>query len=293
VLTIVIWFLPSNDDFRTDNPYWNGTRDIASSYPITPLQSLSALTFLPHGSTLILVPYLEFTPVELEELNSFVTEGGTLVLADDYGHGNQILEYLGLKVRFSGQFLLDPFYCYKNQQFPRITHLVSNSITSDIDSLVFNHATCLVDVEKSDILVLSSSFSFLDLNGNQESDEDEPDGPLPVISNHNLGSGKIILISDPSIFINSMRTIESNYTLIQNIAATTASELLIDQSHLPQSNLQKVKSVLTSIRDSFTTPWGAVGLVILTLTVTMIPVWYKKGRVVNTPKGDDIDYGAE
>ena len=293
ILTIVVWFFPSNEDFRADNPFWNGTRDISSSYLISPLQSLSDLPPLPQGSTLILVPYLDFTPTELEELQSFVTQGGTLVLADDYGYGNQILGYLGLKARFSGQTLLDPFSNYENKWFPLISRIMPSIITSNTDSLVLNHATCLIDVESSDVLALSSVFSFLDLNGNESQDEGEPTGPLSVISHHNLGGGKVILISDPSIFINSMETLGSNYTFIQNIAAITTSQLLIDQSHLPISNLQQSKNLLASVRNSGNTPGGAVGLVIVALTVTMIPVWYKKGRVVNTRKGDDIDYRAE
>jgi hypothetical protein len=289
----VTWFFPSNDDFRVDNPFWNGTEDISSNYQISPLQSLSDLpSFLPR-STLILIPYLEFTPAELVELQNFVIKGGTLVLADDYGHGNQILEYLGLKVRFSGQLLLDPFYCYKNQRFPRITHFIPSSITNGIDNLVLNNATSLIDVNISNILALSSSFSFLDLNGNQEIDEAEPTGPLPVVSNHDLGNGEIILISDPSIFISSMGKMEGNYTLIQTIAANATAELLIDQSHLPSSNLQHTQSLLVSIRNLFTTPAGAVCLVVVALTITMIPVWYKKGRVINTQKGDNIDYGTK
>ncbi len=254
ILTIVVWFFPSNEDFRTDNPFWNGTRDIISSDSATPLESLSDLPSSPRGSTLILIPYLEFTPAELGELNSFVTKGGTLVLADDYGYGNQILEYLELEVRFSGQILLDPLFNYKNKWLPRISHIMPSIITSNTESLVLNHATCLIDVETSDVLALSSSFSFLDLNGNQAWDESEPTGPLPVISQHNLDGGKVILISDPSIFINSMETMESNYTLIQNIAAITTSRLLIDQSHLPPSNLHQSKNLLASIREPFTTP---------------------------------------
>lgn len=278
ILAIVVWLFPSNEDFRAENPFWNGTRDISSSFPASPLASLSDLPPSPQGSTLILIPYLDFTPDELGELKSFVTQGGTLVLADDYGYGNQILEYLGLKARFSGEILLDPLFNRKNKWFPRISHLTSSSVTSNITSLILNHATCLSDVESDDILAQSSSFSFLDLNGNQAWDEEEPTGPLPVISHHNLGSGKMILISDPSIFINSMETIESNYNFIQNLAAITTSELLIDQSHLPPSNLHQTKNLLAYTRDYLITPVGTLGLVILALTITLMPVWHRRRR---------------
>jgi len=276
ILLMVVWFFPSNEDFRTENPFWNGTKDISSIIPASPLESLSGLPSSPQGSTLILIPYLDFTPAELEELNSFVTQGGTLVLADDYGYGNQILGYLGLKARFSGQVLFDPLFSYKNKWFPRISHFISSPITDNTESLILNHATCLADVETDDVLALSCSFSFLDLNDNQVWDGGEPTGPLPVISCHSLGSGQLILISDPSIFINSMETIESNYDFIQNIAAITTSKLLIDQSHLPPSNLHQTKNLLASIRASFVTPVGAIGLVIAALTITLIPIWRKK-----------------
>jgi len=143
MLIIAVWFFPSNEDFRVENPFWNGTRDISASYPAQPLESLSDLPPSPQGTTLILIPYLNCTPAELEQLNRFVSQGGRLVLADDYGYGNQILEYLGLRARFAGETLLDPLVNYKNKQFPKIIHLEPSLLTSNTGSLVFNHATCL------------------------------------------------------------------------------------------------------------------------------------------------------
>lgn len=278
ILTAVVWFFPLDDDFRTENPFWNGTKDISSSYQVSPLESLSDLPPSPKGSTLILIPYLNFTLPELDELNNFVAQGGTLILADDYGYGNQILGHLGVKSRFSGQPLLDPVTNYKNKWFPRILHLTSSPVTINAERLVLNHATGLTDVEANDILALSSSFSFLDLNGDQKWQDNEPTGPLPVISRHNLGSGKIILIADPSLFINSMAAMESNYNVIRNIAAINTSKLLIDQSHLPSSNLHQTKDLLTYLRGSLITPLGTIGLVILALTITLMPLWRERGQ---------------
>ncbi|MFC1870231.1 DUF4350 domain-containing protein [Chloroflexota bacterium] len=289
ILATVAWFFPSDEDFRVDNPFWNGAQDISSSIPVSPLSSLSDLPSPPAGSALVLIPYLDFTPTELDELRNFVTRGGTLVLADDYGFGNQVLEHLELKVRFSGHALLDPLLCYKNKGYPRISHFTPGPLNSNARSLVLNHATSLTNVAPGDILALSSSASFLDLNDNEFWDEGEPDGPLPVISQHTQDNGRIILISDPSIFINSMQDIESNNILMQNIITITKSELLIDQSHLlPPSTLHQTKTLLASIRNSFTNPIGTAGLVILALTITLMPIWYNKEE-----KGEDIDHRAE
>jgi len=276
LLAIIVWFFPSDEDFRTENSFWNGSRNISSSYSTSPLESLSDLPSSPQGSTLILIPYLDFTDVELEELKYFVTQGGTIILADDYGYGNRVLNYLGLKVRFSGQALLDPLVNYKNKWFPRIVHLKPSPLTSGIENLIFNHAACLTNVQTDDTLALSSRFSFLDLNGNEIWDEDEPTGPLAVVSRHNLGSGQLLLISDPSVFINSMETMAGNNNFIKNIAATTPASLFIDQSHLPPSDLHQTKNLLTRIHGFFITPTGTLGLVVLALTITLIPIWHKK-----------------
>lgn len=278
ILTIVVWFFPPDDDFRTENPFWNGTKEISASYPVSSLKSLSDLPTRPQGSALILIPYLQSTPAELEALNSFVIQGGTLILADDYGYGNQILEYLGLKARFAEQPLLDPLVNYKNKWFPQIPHIKSSPFTSDIENLVFNHATCLTNIEAANVLALSSSFSFLDLNGDQTWQEGEPTGSLPVISLHNLGSGQLILVADPSMFINSMETMTGNDNFMHNIATITASNLLIDQSHLPPSNLHQTKNLLAHLRGFLVTPLGTLGLVILALTITLMPLWHERRR---------------
>jgi hypothetical protein len=72
-----------------------------------------------------------------------------------------------------------------------------------------------------------------------------------------------------------METIEGNYTFIQNLAAISTSGLLIDQSHLPPSNLHHTKNLLASVRGWLITPVGTIGVVILALTVTLMPVWHR------------------
>ena len=278
LLGITMWFFPPDVDFRIDNPFWNGSEDISSSISISALKSTSELPLSPTGSTLIAIPYHKFNHVELEETHRFVIRGGTLVLADDYGFGNEVLEYFGLRARFSGQALLDPMSNYKNKWFPRISRLAPSALTSNVESLILNHASSLDNVESSEVLASSSVFSFLDLDGDELRDEGEPTGPLPVISQHSLGSGKVILIADPSLFINSMDKLGSNHTLVQNIAAVTTSELFIDQSHLPSSSLLEVKKVLAVSKSWLAAPAGAISLVMALLAITLMPLWYKKRK---------------
>jgi hypothetical protein len=277
VLAIMIWFLPLDDDFRVENTFWNGSSELGEYQMLTPLETLADLPVVTKGTTLILIPYIQLTQSELDEVSRFVAGGGTLVLADDYGYGNQVLSYLGMEERFSGQALLDPLFSYKNEQLPRIFRISADSVTDGVDSLVLNHATCLINIEADDVLAMSSSFSYLDLNDNREWDTDEPTGAMPVISSHILAGGRVILVSDPSIFINGMDTLADNYGIIENIAGISSLKLFLDQSHLPYSDLHQTKDLLADVRRVLVTPAGTLALVAVLLIIIVRPMWPRKG----------------
>ena len=74
-LIIAVWFFPSNEDFRVENPFWNGTRHISTSYPVLPMESLSELPKSANGTTLILVPYLMDRPKRYRLIGSIEVQG--------------------------------------------------------------------------------------------------------------------------------------------------------------------------------------------------------------------------
>ena len=283
-LAVLAWFLPSNEDFRTENPSWNGSGDFSALVSALPLISLADLPPAPAGTGLILVPYREFSQSELTALEGYVSDGGILFLADDYGFGNQVLNHLGLELRFAGVALLDPLASYKNQQMPRLTRLAESPLTDGLEILVLNNATSLTGVADEDVLAWSSSFSFLDINDNDAWDEGEATGPLPVISEHRLGTGRVIAVADPSLFINGMAPLEDNLGFIQNVAAMAPAGLYIDQSHLPPSSLHQTKDLLADLRDFIVTPGGTVALVIVFLIVTPLLAWPPKKNRKDTER---------
>ncbi len=82
-------FNPPTGDFRVDNPFWNGMTTLNTQLKPTAIDSLSNLPPNPEGTTLLIVPYEQFSSIELQEIKTYVSGGGTLVLLDDYGYGNQ------------------------------------------------------------------------------------------------------------------------------------------------------------------------------------------------------------
>ncbi|MDD4858729.1 MAG: DUF4350 domain-containing protein [Dehalococcoidales bacterium] len=280
-LVIVVWLFPSHEDFRFENHCWNGTGNLQAGNEIKPIESLSRLPSASAGTTFILVPYLQFTPDELDTIRSFTSSGGALVLADDYGYGNDVLEYLGLTARFSGRALLDPLSNYNSEWLPRVSIFTDDSLTSGLESLVLNHATSLLNIAPGEIMAQSSLFSFLDDNSNRTWNEGEPTGRKPVISRHMLGSGQVILIADASIFINSMATMASNSNLLSNIIKTSPEGVYFDQSHLSSSNLQETKAMLAKLRSLLAAPLGLLLLIALVFAITLFPLWRRQPDYLN------------
>jgi hypothetical protein len=275
----LVWFFPSTGDFRADNPFWNGLSDFSTSTNATVLTSTSSIPINSTGCVLVEIPYASFDNTYLSQLSQFVTNGGTLLVMDDYGQGNQILSYLGVSVRFSGERLVDPLFNYQNSLLPRISYFAYPlNVTGDI---VMNYATALVNVSSpANTLAWSSGFSFLDMKGNLVESAGDPVGPLPVIAYEKLGSGYVVAVSDPSILINSMLGIDGNSALASKLVAFagTPDHIYIDQSHLPVQPLDEAKATLSQVYAAVSTPMGTLALIALVVALSTMPLWLRKGR---------------
>jgi hypothetical protein len=202
-------------------------------------------------------------------LKTFLGNGGTLVIMDDYGYGNSILEYLNVDCRFSGAPLLDPLFCYKNQWFPKITDFAP-SVNKNIKEVVLNHATALINTGKVDLLAWSSSSSFLDQNGNELLNKGELQGPLPVAARQQIGKGSIILVSDPSILINSMLGQGDNARFLNNLIGkdVNTGQILLDTSHLVKKPMDFTKTKLVQIKSVLSQPYVVLAVILILFLLT-------------------------
>ena len=259
VSLLSVWFVPSVKDFMAGNTMWNGIRDFSRATKSETIDTPGNLSAAPQDSAVILIPYMDYTESDLLKIKEFLEQGGTLVLMDDIGYGNTILEYLDVPARFANQYLLDPLFCYRNQWLPKITDFGFQE--SNIKEVVLNHATVLLNVEEDTILALSSATSFLDVNGNEVLGNDEPQGPLPVAAEMPFGQGRLVLVSDPSLMINSMINQGDNFQFILDLIGPGAKNVVLDISHLTQSPLDIAKSRVTDVRDILSAPYPLLAIV--------------------------------
>lgn len=277
-LTIVIWFFPPNGDFRVDNPFWNGFSTIDAKMKATAIDSFDNLPSNPAGTALLLVPYEPFSVSELNKLSSYVSQGGTLVILDDYGYGNQVLNAVKSKMIFSGVPMLDPLFNFKSKQLPIIANFANNTITANITSIVLNHATCLKGTSEATIIAYSSSFSFLDVNGTGSFSSDDPNGPFPYAAYQKIDQGYIVALADPSILINGMIYQGNNLQFINNIVKLNGdnAKIFVDQGHLPATALDAAKADLVIIYSVVSSPFGTLTLIAVIMVLSLNSVYRKR-----------------
>jgi hypothetical protein len=262
------------------NAMWNGVSDFSREFQADSIDSVARLTEVPQDSVLVSIPYLEYTPDELAATKRFVDNGGTLLLMDDFGYGNSVLAYLGMKARFTNSLLLDPLFCYKNPSMPRITDFSAK--IGGVNEVMLNHATTLTNVAEADVIAWSSSSSFLDLNENFSWDEGEPKGPLPVAAKFKSGKGTVALVADPSTVINTMVSRYDNYAFITYLTGRRGEqqEVFIDRSHLTKTPLDISKIRLTNTREWLSNPYALLGITALVFVVISRTTVVKKGETL-------------
>jgi hypothetical protein len=279
-LSAIVWFYPPTGDFRVDNPFWNGLSTLDSQAKIVSLNSFSDLPSSGKGTVLLEVPYEQFSGAELAQVRSYVSSGGTLVLLDDYGYGNQVLSSLNLNIRFTGQPLLDPLFDYRNKWLPKITDFASTPLSANVSSIVFNHATALNGTSDAVVVAHSSSFSFLDANSNGAWDNGELNGPFAVAAYIKMDQGYVVAVADPSLLINGMINLDDNLQFFNNFASFqgSVSKVFVDQTHLPSSPLDGAKADLAVVYGVVASPLGTLSLIAVALALSLKPFWKRRDK---------------
>ena len=247
LLVSVPLFNTNKEDFSTYNTGWNGAsrvKDLAASegYATHDIFSLHEVGSSGSGVLIMLNPNktVAVTSEDISSLQTFVQNGGSLVLANDFGNVNAILSGLGVAsaVHFDGALLSDNVSRGVDSAHPLITNISPPSgLTAGVHTLYFNYGTAL-DISASNVTVLARSAptSYLSASTGQNAPIKGSAGAHPVLASVAYGKGRIILLSDPSVFINGMLDQADNQKLFSSVVANltggnTAVPIMFDQSH--------------------------------------------------------------
>jgi hypothetical protein len=154
---VVVGGATSTAAFGMYTPTWEGTgelRTIAEESNGEPIVATNTSVYEVHGNgtvAVILAPTEEYDESDTERIAAFLNRGGTLLVADRDGTGNELLSALGVSSQFDGTPVRDERHYYRGPALVEATDVSEHRLTEGVDSITLNHGTVL---ESSDVTVL-------------------------------------------------------------------------------------------------------------------------------------------
>lgn len=256
-LALAVAASTSGTAFGAYNPAWDGASDLrerarAADTGSTIVRDVDEYPTGPAADgtvAVILSPDTPYTGAEIDRLRAFLRAGGTLVVAEDFGpHGNSLLADLGAGMRFDGRIVRDERYSYRSPAMPVARNVTAEGqLTAGVDRLTLNHGTVLIPGANATTLVSTSEFAYLDGNRNGELDDAEVLATRPVAAVEPVGTGRVIAVADPSLFINAMLDRSGNRAFVTNLFLAS-DRALLDYSH--SAGVPPLAAALLAVRRS-------------------------------------------
>ncbi|WP_159900181.1 DUF4350 domain-containing protein [Salinirussus salinus] len=302
-LTLVLAGLFSTAAFGAYNPNWDGTSDLRALADDRAGDTVIARDVGAYGDTepdetvaFVLSPTEAYTANETNRLRTFADRGGTLVVAGDFGsHENPLLAGLGVETRLNGTLVRDERFYYRSPALPTATNVSANhTLASGVEQVTLNYGTVLEPGPNATVLVGTSAFAYLDTNASGELEDNETVASYPVVAVEAVGEGRVVVVSDPSVFLNAMLERPGNRAFATNFV-DGPSTVLFDLSHT--TGVPPLAAAVLILRESplALAATGSVAVVGLALWGRGRTAWVTAPvrRRLAVDRGDDRDTGTE
>ncbi|MCC6746581.1 MAG: DUF4350 domain-containing protein [Deltaproteobacteria bacterium] len=186
-------------DYLPDHQGWNGMSRLADlatrrGRSVTTADRLDLGSVRPDRTALLLLSPRHVPPTEA--LLAFVRQGGRILVADDFGQAGPLLSRLGIS-RPVGAPTEARRWHEGNRHLPlALPGPVSHSLTRGVESVVANHPAYFV----------SRLPTLLGFGAAQQ-----------LLVAGEVGRGRIVALSDPSVLINAMLEFPGNLRLAENL----------------------------------------------------------------------------
>jgi hypothetical protein len=273
VFLLFVHLSANNMEFSQYNVGWNGTSSFYSdidrhrSVEITDQKQLTG--YSPNTTLLIIAPYRHPTTDEIAAYDAFLQDGNTIFLADDFGTGNEILAGLGSSISIlPGN--LSSFDRKYEDSFSVIAYRSEDESPVPLPSSITLNGPAALAADHP--LMLTSVLSWIDTNGDGRLNAGESMGTFPVLARESMGRGQLIVLSDSSVFINSVYSENENDRELFRDIVSRDGPILIDQMNSRTADTTGFSEILHVIRTITTSEILMLCLMMLILAYA----WKKK-----------------
>jgi hypothetical protein len=158
----------------------------------------------------------------------FLEGGGNVVVMDDFGKASSLLEAINSPITIYQVPLAEYENYHTNHSLPIIKKFNPAAETANVSQLVLNHPVPVNVSGAAYVLASTSNRAWLDANDNGILDGKEVMGTYDVAAITMYGNGRLIVVGDPDLSINSMLDKGDNRAFLSNILK---GNVLLDVSH--------------------------------------------------------------
>jgi hypothetical protein len=183
-----------------------------------PLYSFDQMSWDTGNSTLLIVgPTVNYTQVDAAYVRAFLEHGGHVVVMDDFGTANSLLQDIGAPIVVQHTALCQDLEYYKKPAFPIVRQVANSSLTVNVSELVFNHPAPLEVTEGAEVLARTTIMGWLDADGSGSINGNETFGSYPLIARASYGRGELFVVGDADLAINAMQDQGDDGVLMGNV----------------------------------------------------------------------------
>ncbi|ABR55995.1 conserved hypothetical protein [Methanococcus aeolicus Nankai-3] len=208
-LPLSIPFIQTNQEYNIFNKEWNGCSEFgkiiyATGKPVPLMLPYSEYEFN-DGVLIIIASDIKYSDSSISIIKEFLNRGNVVIIADDTGNTNNIYKELQLPVKIINNQPKDLFYLKDDDL------LITPNIKG-FDGKIITNKPSYIDSKNGEIIRTSSISNKI------------------LMEEINYSNGKIIVISDPDIFINGMKNHNKDFWtyLLNDYKGKT---IYIDEAH--------------------------------------------------------------
>ena len=194
----------TTEEYSRYNVQWNGTSAFytyAEERGAGEIMDLREVADASGAMLLIIAPTGNISREDAGQYRSFLLKGNTILLFDDFGTGNQLLEGIGSEIRILPGNLSGIDMEYNTPTSIIVYRSGNSTLLEGVETLALNAPAAL---EGGEVLMRTSVLSWIDVDGDGRISGDERLDRYGVMARETNGRGEIYVFSDPSILINAM-----------------------------------------------------------------------------------------
>jgi len=209
ILTILLYF-PTSTPY---SPYNSGEQGLSRFIQEAGL-SVCSLPDIHGFDTVVIVVNRRVTDSEAIVLKDFVARGGRLIVFDEEGYFNNVSSMLGVNVVVVNKTVVDEVFKHDNR-----FHVVGSCSVDKGLRIVFYKPSYIVihGQNKANVLVRSSVYSYIDVDGNGYYTPGEPIGSVYMGVEFHVGNGSLVIISDRDVAVNSIVSRGDNLVFLKKL----------------------------------------------------------------------------